>query len=340
MVIIDAEKHKLNYKQSYIDNGIANLKRRYQGTSSPDSSRLAGASTIISRSGNATIQVPRRVARKAAEGGKINPETGEKVFVPTGETRVQRTGIDVHSGKRVVIKRGIEVVPGTIKEKTVVLTQPSKPLLEVKDAHELVSKDGGTPIEHIYADHANRMRALANEARKEQYVTKGLVYNSSAAKTYHAEVKRLNEALNVAKQNSPRERIAQLLGNSMYRAILESNPHMDDADKKKERGRALKRARDRVGAGKTKIIISDDEWRAIQAGAISGNRLSEILDNTNLDRVKELATPRNALVMTPSKVARAQLLLDNGYTQAEVASALGVPVSTLNSALVRKVANE
>lgn len=336
MVVIDAEKHKLNVKQSYEDNGIANLKRKYQGTSSPGSNRLAGASTIISRSGNATTQVPRRRLRTSAEGTKIDPATGKLVYVPTGETRVQRTGIDAVTGKRVVVKRGVNVVPGTVKEKTVLLTQPAKPLLEVENAHQLVSKDGGTPIEHIYADHSNRLRALANEARKELVTTKGLTYDPSAAKTYASEVSRLNSALNVAKQNRPRERQAQLLGQANYRAILESNPHMDDADKKKARGRALSRARDAVGAGKEKIVISDDEWRAIQAGAISSNRLSEILDNTKLERVKELATPRTALVMTPSKIARAKLMLENGYSQAEIASALGVPPSTLNSALVRK----
>lgn len=30
LVIIDAEKHKLDYKQSEIDNGISELKKKYQ----------------------------------------------------------------------------------------------------------------------------------------------------------------------------------------------------------------------------------------------------------------------------------------------------------------------
>ena len=333
MVIIDAEKHKLNYKASYTDNGIANLKRKYQGVG--PTGRLAGAATIVSRSGNASIRVPQKTLRKAQDGGPIDPETGEKVYVPTGAIRTVRTAIDVKTGQRVTVKRGLQYDPDTVREKIIPETSVSRPLLETNDAHTLVSENGGTPIERLYADHSNRLRALANTARKELVSTSGLTYDPTAAKTYKSEVDRLTSDLNVAKKNKPLERQAQLIANSIYRAKLESNPHMDDADKKKEKGRALKTARDRVGAGKKLVEIDPDEWKAIQAGAISSHRLSDILDNTDLDKVKALATPRSALVMTATKLARAQQMLDNGYTQAEVASSLGVPTSTLNSAIVR-----
>ena len=46
MVVIDAEKHGLNYKQSYIDNNIAELKVKYQGGTLTNP---RGASTLISR---------------------------------------------------------------------------------------------------------------------------------------------------------------------------------------------------------------------------------------------------------------------------------------------------
>jgi hypothetical protein len=333
MVIIDAEKHNLNYKQSYEDNGIANLKRRYQGVG--PTGRLAGAATIISRSGNATVRVPQRVLRPAADGGPVDRATGERVYVKTGATRTVRTAIDTNTGQRVPVRRGLTYDPSTVREKTVEETSTSRPLLETKDAHTLVSKGGGTPIERIYADHSNRLKALSNQARKEMVATKGLTYSTTAAKTYAPQVARLNHALNVAQKNRPLERQAQLVANSVYRAKLEANPHMEDADKKKERGRALKVARERVGAGKELIEIQPDEWQAIQAGAISSHKLSDILDNTNLDKVKELATPRTAHEVTPAKLARAQQMLDNGYSQAEVAQSLGIPTSTLNSALVR-----
>ena len=51
MVVIDAEKHKLDYKQSEIDNNIAALKKKYQAHVDEDGvTRYGGASTILSRS--------------------------------------------------------------------------------------------------------------------------------------------------------------------------------------------------------------------------------------------------------------------------------------------------
>ena len=52
MVVIDAPKHKLNYEQSYEDNGIAELKTKYQG------GKNRGAATLISKaSGQARIPI-------------------------------------------------------------------------------------------------------------------------------------------------------------------------------------------------------------------------------------------------------------------------------------------
>lgn len=86
MVVIDAEKHGLNYKQSEIDNGIRELKKRYQ--SNPDGS--SGASTLISRAKKRT-DIPDRKDRPAAEGGAIDPVTGKRMYVETGKLNY-RTG--------------------------------------------------------------------------------------------------------------------------------------------------------------------------------------------------------------------------------------------------------
>ena len=79
-------------------------------------------------------------------------------------------------------------------------------------------------------------------------------------------------------------------------------------------------------------MITQKEWNAIQEGAISSTKLRSILDNADMDVVKELATPRPKLLMTNSKTVRAQTMLSSGYTRAEVASALGVSLSTLDEA--------
>lgn len=301
MVVIDAAKHKLNYKQSALDNGIANLKEKYQ--KSDDGGR--GASTIISRA-SADLRVPERVARPAKKGGPINPKTGERVYEPTGRSYVDKDG------------------------KTVMRTTKTTKLAEAKDAHTLSS---GTKIESIYADHSNRLKALANEARLESLNVKAIPYSPSAARAYSKEVTRLTEALNLALRNSPLERQAQVVANATFQAKRQANPGMSKEEIKKLKYLALDEARTRVGAKKDPIEISDREWEAIQAGAVSPSKLGQILNHAKPERVKELATPKATILMSPSNVARAKALAARGATQAEIASALGVSLTTLKKSL-------
>lgn len=306
MVVIDAEKHNLDYKQSYVNNGIAQLKIKYQGVT--DKGQPKGASTLISR----TTSEERVLNRK--QGFKVDPTTGEKIYTYTGDGYVQKK----------VLK------DGTVREKFIPKITKSQQGAEVKDAHLLSS---GTPIEKIYADHANGMKALGNEARKIGANTKSIPYSPSAKKVYDYEVSTLNSKLNVALMNAPKERQAQLVANAIVRQKQDFNPDMDRDELKKLRGKALVEARLRVGAKKTLVDITDDEWEAIQAGAISNAKLEAILNNSDLDRVKELATPRQNTVMTSTKQLRAKQLLSAGRTASEVADILGVPLSTLKSSL-------
>ena len=153
---------------------------------------------------------------------------------------------------------------------------------------------------------------------------------------YVSEVHSLNSKLNAALKNKPLERQAQLIANAKVAAILKENPGMEADAVKKVKGQALNAARIHVGAKKEQVVITDAEWKAIQAGAISTNKLKNILDNADIDRIRELATPRTVLVMTPSKLAIAKARIDSGYTLAEIAESLGVKVSTLESALKSK----
>ena len=45
--VIDAEKHHLDYKKSYSDNNIAELKEKYQGRYTKTGKYSEGASTLI-----------------------------------------------------------------------------------------------------------------------------------------------------------------------------------------------------------------------------------------------------------------------------------------------------
>lgn len=303
MVVIDAEKHNLNYKQSAIDNGIAQLKAKYQGKSN------AGASTLISRAKSEARPLDRK-PRSAAKGGPIDKATGKKVYELTGATRTVRT----KGGK-------VEVVPKTIK---------STKLAETDDAHTLSS---GTKIEQIYADHSNSLKRLAERARREALATRSTTYSPSAKATYSAEVASLNAKLNIALRNAPLERQAQIVGNANVAQKLRANPHLEKSQVKKIKAQELDRARSRVGAGKERIHITPREWEAIQAGAITHSKLTQILSNTDVDQVRALATPRRNVLMTTAKTQRAKSMLAAGYTQAEVADALGVSLTTLKTSL-------
>jgi hypothetical protein len=177
------------------------------------------------------------------------------------------------------------------------------------------------------------MKALANEARKASVNTRTEKANPSAAKAYEAEVKSLNAKLNVAIQNRPLERQAQVYANKTLEQKKSEYPEMDSNQIKRVRFQALQQARARTNAGKTLVDITEKEWEAIQARAISPSKLDTILKNADLDRVKKLATPKQTLLMTSSKTAQARTMLNNGHTQAEVAQALGVSLTTLKNTL-------
>jgi len=303
MVVIDAEKHNLNYKKSYIDNGIGSLKKKYQG------SERSGASTLISRSSSQKA-VPYR-----EEGAKIlnpktgnirrvyvDPVTGKKLYNVTGETYVNKQGR--------VIKR----------------TTRTTKMAEEMDAFKLSS---GTPIEAVYASHANQLKSLALTARKTAVNTPYTPYSASAKKVYEPEVSSLKAKLNIALKNAPLERQAQLLANSVVTAKRKETPDLDPADLKKIKGQALVEARLRVGAKKKTIVITPREWEAIQSGAVNTNNLTQILNNTDMDRIKQLATPRTRQVLSTDKIARAKGMVARGKTYAEIADALGISTSKL-----------
>jgi hypothetical protein len=204
----------------------------------------------------------------------------------------------------------------------------SKRLIETEDAFDLIGTPS-TQIERIYAEHSNRLKAMSNIARKEAVHTKPLPMNDSAKKTYSSQVMSINAKLDNAERNAPYERQAQLLAGVVVTAKKQANPHMPKADEKKIKQQALNEMRIRTRAKKDKIILTQSEWEAIQAGAISKDKLERILNNSDIDTVKALAMPKHAPKMTATMKARASRMLASGYTQADVADALGVGLTTL-----------
>ena len=298
MVVIDAEKHKLDYKLSEEQNGIAALKKRYQGRTDEDGRYHEGASTLISRA-KSEVQVPKRKGSPI-----IDKETGEVSYKEVNETFVD---------------------PKTGKVRT--RTQTSTLMAETRDARKLSS---GTVQEEAYAEYANKMKALANQARKEMMTSGKIEYSASAKATYQKEHDSLMAKLNTALMNAPRERQAQLMANSVVKAKEAANPDMTGKEKKKAGQQALTAARIKVGAKRTPIEITDREWEAIQAGAISESQLQKILRNTDSDALRQRATPRATAQLSTAKINKIQSMRASGYTTAEIAKDLGVSASTIN----------
>jgi DNA-binding CsgD family transcriptional regulator len=316
MVVIDAEKHELNYKLSYTQNRIAELKVRYQGGTLTNP---RGSSTLISRA-SSEERVPKRRAltkEQALATGRdlvrkvaysVDKATGEKVYAYTNEGYVNKKGV---------------FVPSTVE---------SSKMYERTDAHSLVSKSR-EEIELIYADYANSMKSLGNQARKASASITMTPYSPSAKLAYAEEVASLNRKLKIAQTNKPFERRVHTTGNKILRTRVEANPDMERSQIKKLRGQILATQRVRIGANKQRIPITQEEWNAIEAGAISNNLLTTILSNTDLDIIQSYAIPRSKTVMSESKLARARIYQSQGRALSEIADALGVSVSTLSRSL-------
>ena len=389
MVVIDAEKHKLDYKQSYIDNNIAALQRKYQPKYDENGNIVGGggASTIISKS-KGTKHVDKRRGEprinikgkswydpSKPEGSLLYTTAADKDLYYVDGTYDKKTGqktLKTASGKSITydmtnkadrdkyepIKR---VNPDTGKYEPVYNKDPqtgkvtttnkdgsiiyrvnkrtmeSKNMTETDDAMTLVSRSRH-PMEVLYADYANSMKALANKARVEMIKTGNLESNPTAKKIYKAEVSSLEAKLNEALKNSVKERTAVRLASAEIKSKTEADPSLNKNKKelKKISQRSLSKYRDEVGSVSRRdrsIKISDKEWEAIQAGAISDHKLKQILDNSDPDTLRERAMPKVKNTLNVAQVNRIKRLSDSNFTLQQIAEKMGISTSTVSKYL-------
>lgn len=297
MVVIDAAKHGYDWKQSYIDNDIQGLKEKYQRRAD---GHVGGASTLLSAA-TAETRIPER------KRYTIDPDTGEKQWV--------------ESHRKYYDKK-----TDSFKEATEKVDRMSVH----KDARELSS---GHPMEEVYADYANSMKALGNKARKETLSIPKYEYNKEAAKVYSREVESLKDKVDKAYKNAPLERKAQAIANTVVRQKIEDNPYLKEKDHKEDlkkiKGLSLRNARANVGAARYDFDITDKEWEAIQSGAVTKTALETILLKANSDRVKELAMPKQTVALSDARISRIKAMYSAGHSQTEIADALGLSNSTV-----------
>ena len=294
MVIIDSEKHKLDWKRSEQENDIRGLIEKYQVKA--DGS-VGGASTLISRAKSKTYIDQRRYKG-------IDPETGEKIYELTGKKNWQ--------GK-------------TVQEN-------STQMADASDARSLISGHNAM-IERIYAKYANQMKDLAREARREYMATPNLKYDPKARKLYSEEVESLQRKVTIAKQNAPLERQALILANVAVKQYIYDNPSLknDHGALKKLKGRTLNEKRLVTGAQKQRVKFTDKEWEAIQAGAVTDTFLKDILRNADSKEVKQRSMPREKSTISSARRTRIESMLSLGYSQADIADMMDISVSQVQT---------
>lgn len=316
MVVIDAEKHKLDHKQSALDNNISALKKKYQtGGASTLISRAKGQESVLKRQGTPKINM------KGTEWYDPTRPEGAYIYKTTNDLTYEVTKTNKRTGKTYT--------------NVIYKTQKSTRMSETDDARTLIS-EANTPMEKVYANYANKMKSLANQARKE-YMTAGkLEYSKKANDLYKDEVDSLMRKLNDAELNTPRERAAQRAANAEVQAKRLANPDMTKEDIKKISQQALTSNRIKYNASSRRernIQITDKEWEAIQAGAITENKLMRIMRNADMDDLRERATPRTTKTLSTAQINRAKAMNNSNYTLSEIAEALHVSSTTVSKYL-------
>ena len=349
MVVIDAEKHGLDYQQSAKDNGYLELKKKYQSHVNADGRESTGAATLISRA-NADININKRRG-----SGWTNPDTGKKEYAESGEYYI-KSKENKKDGTVSIINevynkntKTTEFVETILKKDTNEVlykgtptreftktphTQKATQMSQVDNAYDLMS-DAAMPVEKAYADYANAMKSLANQARLEVLNTPNLQYSKEAAAKYESQVSSLNAKLNVSEKNAPLERKAQFITDTRVKEALERDPDLaeDSKELKKFKQQALTQARADVGAKRTPIHIEDDEWEAIQNGAISDTKLRAIINFVDDEELKQRATPHPSNVLSSANIARIKNLAANDYTNEQIADMFGISSSTVSKYL-------
>ena len=369
MVVIDAEKHHLDYKQSEVDNNIAALKAEFQRSIDANGNiKIGGASTILSKA-KGEYTVPKRQGSYKTNlpdkeyydptkpvGAKLWKPADDLYYVDRGKSKKYpgMTEIRTVDGKKIIYdsknpddykkynpverknKTTGEVTytnpDGTIQYNVKTRTQKSSKMAETDDAYSLVSASRH-PMELEYASYANDMKALANKARVEIANTGKIPYDAKAKQKYQAEVTSLDNKLTNAFMNKPREREALRRANVEIQERTKANPDMKNEDVKKLRQRSVNKYRSEVGSVRRadrNIEISDQEWEAIQAGAISETKLKDILNNTDIDKLRARATPKLTTSPSSAQIARIKAMSASNYTIGEIAKKTGFSTTTIS----------
>ena len=300
MIVIDAYKHNLDWKGAEQEYGIKEIYDKY---SSGDKKAIWTVSKASTQGGLETQDFKYESYTKAdgTEGQKkvyINTETGEKYWSYTGR-EYEKLKEDPTTGK----KTGTgEMVKATQKS-----TGMEDAWRRGEDATALVSAYN-TPMEQEYAKYSNAMHDIANQARKMMVNnTETVVATAEVKAQYVNEVASLKAKLEVAQQNAPKERLAQMYAQAALKSWKANNPEdAKDSDMlKKKRTYFQNQARARTGANGsgTRVKISAKEYEAINAGAVPKNTVTDVLKRCDKNTLNKQAVPHDESAVSDFAIA-------------------------------------
>lgn len=300
MVVIDAVKHKLDYRMSEAENNILGLKKKYQ---------TGGSSTLLSRAKSPT-DIP-----KTKGSPTINPD-GTLSYKPANEYYTNKKG------------------------ETVLRTQKSTRMMDTPDARTLSSGHAIEEIYADYAnsmkDLAKKARQEYLKTPNLEFVPQAAKTYAKEVEALDSKL-RLAE-LNAPKERRA-QMIGTARANAKMAEAKAKDPDMSDSEIKKLRKKVnqmeLSKAREEVGASRrdVEIKITPEEWNAIQSGAITNSKLSRMIKYINADLLREYSTPYTKTEVTPAKAARIDAYKASGYTLNEIADFVGLSVSTVRKYL-------
>lgn len=315
MVIIDAEKHNLDWKKSERDNEIKALTKKWRGD------EKKGASSIISRA-SADKYIEENELRY-----EIDPDTGAKIDVKSGRTKMGRIKVGTDAKGKPIYEDSGKYVP---------VKQKSTKMREAKDAYELVS-DPNNPYdkEVLYADYANSMKKLANEARLELRNTPTARRDPAAAKAYEKEVKELDDLVVSLNKNAPRERVAQRRASINYYQKVKERDDLEKDDLKKLRNQCLAEARAAAGTSPVRPNLTAKQWQAIENHAISGTKAERIIKKMRTEDVLSYALPKEGMELSSAKKSLIKAYGAQGKSISEIAEAMSLSTSTVQKYLAQ-----
>jgi len=371
LVIIDAEKHEYDWKRAWKECRVDELMKKYRGIDPVTGKVRKGAATIWSRAG-AEDRVPERkkyptidketgkkiydraqVKLKDPDGNPVLDDEGRQIYVDktidkfewrvkdpvTGKETTKITITDPSTGKPKVVKANKYIAPEGYwvqTAKDAIPTEKVNRMVNADDAYELVSDPATAGAkERTYADFANNLKALANDARKYSINTKESTVDPQAKVIYKEEVESIKAKLQDSRMNAPRERQAQILANQIVNAQKKANPSITtDKDKmKKLKTNALKEARASVGSGKKnrEIHLTAKEWEAVDNHAVNSTTLKALMMNMDSDTLRKHMVPTAPENSVPKSVQlQIKSMSSRGYTLAEISQFLDISKTTIS----------